>query len=418
MTDATTGTGPSPPPKRWSRVAIPYSALRLGGQAGEFAGWVFLARQIGTSAFGELSIVFLLCRYAGIVADWGAAMRGPRDVADPRRGSIHAYVRLRARIAFGLAAAGAILLVAFGRWELAPVVAVTLSLGLSRDWVALGREQGARAALPIFCQGVVIAGAALAATSVRGGAVVVGLGYGCSAVLSVAINRVPRDGERGQNRIDAWMLAAVFANQVTSSLDTVLLGILASSSAAGIYAAVYRIPNAWIAVLGAALAGLLPVATRALRDDEDRFKHLRARSMRMSGAAALVVLAFAPVGAYLVPVAFGSAYESGRTAVVLLLVATAVITLASPLHPLAVSGGSDRTYALILVAGASLNLVANLVLIPLFGMTGAASATLAAQVSIGLALWILVNHQAATRAAPRSAALAAGPAAGSSADDS
>lgn len=401
MTDDPAGTT-APPPKRWSRVAVPYSALRLGGQAGEFAGWVLLARKLGTSGFGELSIVFLLCRYAGIVADWGAAMRGPRDVVDARRGSIHAYVRLRAAIAFGLATVGAVVLLALGRWELVPVVAVTLSLGLSRDWVALGREQGARAAVPIFGQGAVIAVAALAMPAVSGGAAVVGLGYGFSAVLSVAINRVPRDLDRGRGRIDAWMLAAVLANQITSSLDTVLLGILASASAAGIYAAVYRIPNAWIAVLGAVLAGLLPVATRALNEDEDRFRQLRSRSMRMSGAAALVVLVCAPIGAYLVPVAFGDAYRSGRPAVVILLVATAVITLASPLHPLAVSGGSDRTYALILVSGAALNLAANLALIPRFGMTGAASSTLLSQVCIGIALWILVNHQAASRAGPAS----------------
>ncbi len=417
MTDETAGIAPSPPPKRWSRVALPYSALRLGGQAGEFAGWVLLARRLGTSGFGELSIVFLLCRYAGIVADWGAAMRGPRDVVVARRGSIHAYVRLRSATAVALAAAGAVLLVALGLWEIVPAGAGTLSIGLSRDWVALGREQGARAALPIFCQGVVIAGAALTVTTLSGGAAAVGLGYGVSAVLSVALNRVPRDRQRGHDRIDAWMLAAVFANQVTSSLDTVLLGILATSSAAGIYAAVYRIPNAWIAVLGAVLAGLLPVATRALNQDQDRFGRLRARSLRMSGAAALIVLVFAPVGAYLVPVAFGAAYETGRPAVVILLVATAVITLASPLHPLAVSGGSDRTYALILVAGAALNLVANVALIPAFGMTGAACATLAAQVSIGVALWILVDHQSATRAAPGSAVVATEPAASRPTDD-
>src|SRR3954465_3877893 len=58
--------------KRWRATTLPYLALRGGGQAAEFVGWVILARRLGTEAFGELAVAALACRYAGLVADWGA----------------------------------------------------------------------------------------------------------------------------------------------------------------------------------------------------------------------------------------------------------------------------------------------------------------------------------------------------------
>ena len=51
------------------------------GQATEFVGWVVLARQLGATEFGGLSVAMLICRYGGIIRDWGASIRGVCDVA-------------------------------------------------------------------------------------------------------------------------------------------------------------------------------------------------------------------------------------------------------------------------------------------------------------------------------------------------
>src|SRR4029079_19517457 len=96
-------------------VAVPMALLRLGGQAAEFVGWAILARRLGTSAFGDVAIAFLLARYAGLVADWGASFRGARDVAARgRHGSVHAYVRKRSLIAAGLGLGAALLAITIG----------------------------------------------------------------------------------------------------------------------------------------------------------------------------------------------------------------------------------------------------------------------------------------------------------------
>jgi hypothetical protein len=84
--------------RRLRSVVGPYTALRLVGQGTELIGFVVLARRLAPAAFGQLTIVFLVCRYAGVVGDWGALTRGARDVAaDGRHGSVRTYVRRRER---------------------------------------------------------------------------------------------------------------------------------------------------------------------------------------------------------------------------------------------------------------------------------------------------------------------------------
>ena len=60
------------------------------------------------------------------------------------------------------------------------------------------------------------------------------------------------------------MLLAILANQILSSADTLMVAFFAGVTDAGIYAAVYRLPNAWLALLVILRsARLLPMATRA-----------------------------------------------------------------------------------------------------------------------------------------------------------
>jgi len=56
--------------------------------------WVLLARRLGSEQFGQLSVWFLSARWLGLVADWGAAQYGSRDVA---AGDVRSTIHLRDR---------------------------------------------------------------------------------------------------------------------------------------------------------------------------------------------------------------------------------------------------------------------------------------------------------------------------------
>jgi len=102
--------------------------------------------------------------------------------------------------------------------------------------------------------------------------------------------------------------------------------------------------------------------------------------VRVGVRAGILVLVTIPVAVLLVPTIFGGAYRDGRAPLAILLAATAVTAMAAPLHPIYISMGRDRTQAGIHVGAALLNVGGNLLLIPRFGMTAAASTTVAAQV--------------------------------------
>lgn len=369
-----------------------YVALRLFGQSAEFALWIVLARRLRPAELGVLTIGFLIARYSGLVADWGAITRGARDVASPHLSAVvPALLRHRTRVTVALVVAFVAAAAALGHAELAPLAGVIFGLGANRDWLALGRGRPAAAGLPLAVQGALLLGGAALPHTVGQASALVGASYAGAALLSVALNPRPEPRDRRPHApvVDGWMLLAFLSIQLTSTADTVLLGVLASPKDAGVYSAAYRLPNAVTALLTALLAGLLPRLTAARADDPGAVARLSARALRASRVAALGVLALTPVVVVVFPWVFGDAYASGRAALVILMIATAVITLSAPLHPMHVSVGHDRSYAMVVGAGAAVNTVLNLALIPTLGAVGAATSTLVAQVLVAGRLWRL-----------------------------
>ncbi|MDQ3640229.1 MAG: hypothetical protein M3450_01860, partial [Actinomycetota bacterium] len=234
------------------------------------------------------------------------------------------------------------------------------SRGLNRDWLALGKGDGLRAGLPNALQGGLLFGGSLLVHSVGGATAVIACAYAAGLAASVVLNPVPRGVPGAQASPDAWLLVAVLAEQVTASTDTVLLAVLRSASEAGIYAAIYRIPNAWMTVIGLLVAGLVPGIAKALGRDPDALTALRTRALRAGLLCAGGVAVTIPVAYALVATVFGPAYLPGRSALVILLVATATMAMAAPLHPIYLSLGRDRRQAVVALVAAGANLLGNL----------------------------------------------------------
>jgi O-antigen/teichoic acid export membrane protein len=370
---------PSPQP-RLREVVAPLTVLRAGGQALEFFGFIVLARQLGTADFGVLSVAFLVCRYGGLIADWGASLKGARDVAaGSGHEDIHSLVRRREIVSVLLALAYVVAVVALGLPGLTPLVACVAGRGLSRDWLALGRQQGVRAGVASVTQGALLAVGALFVGSLFGASLAIGVAYAASALLSVMLNRLEHRRSGTRPSVEGWLLLANVSDQVFQTVDTILLAMLVGTSAAGIYSAVYRAPNAWMTVVGLVITGFLPGVTHRLRDDPQRLAIMRRQALKIGGATALLVLASIPIAYALVPSVLGDAYGSGRVPMCILLVTAAVMTCTAGLAPIYYAVRPDRPIALWMTWAAVLNLGVNIAVIPTFGMNGAASVTLGTQ---------------------------------------
>lgn len=197
----------------------------------------------------------------------------------------------------------------------------------------------------------------------------------------------------------------VLAAQVYTTLDTILLEALRPSGEAGIYFALYRIPLAIATVVGLAVTGLVPPLTADLRSGELSLADARQSLARVGLVAGAAVLVLTPALVALGPMAFGPAYHGGRNALALVLVATAMATAGAPLGALWLAMGGERQLALLVVGGAVVNVAANVVLIPRFGMSGAGAVTVLSEGIVLLGTWRLTAAPS-----PRPMVLTGGPA--------
>ena len=367
--------------RRTASAPAAWVASRVAAQGLEFGAWVLLARELGASGVGVLAVASIIARMLGLIGDWGAAFRGPRDVVVAGRDSplVRALVRRRQVVSVTLTALMLLGVGVSGNLAVAPMVVTVLARGCGRDWIALGESRRLDAALPLLVQGTLVCTAVLFTPSIFFAACAIAFGHGAGLLLSLHLN--PVSGGRGvaEVAVDSWYLIAGLADQALVSSDTILIVAIQSSVEAGIYASVYRLPLAWLTVIGLCTAAAVPMAAEAVRSRrvESADAHRYADRAAIVGAIATIpVTAVAVV--VLVPL-FGEDFAAGRDALLILFVATFFTTASAPYRVLYTAFASDRVVAMATVVAAGVNVAANLAVIGRWGIEGAAATTLLTQ---------------------------------------
>ncbi len=370
---------------------------RILAQGLEFGAWVILARRLGTAGVGTLAVASIIARMLGLVSDWGAAFRGPRDVVIAGRDSdlVRALVRRRQIVSVVLASGMLIGVLVSGHATVAPLVVAVLARGGGRDWIALGEARRNDAALPLLAQGALMCALVLFTSSIFLAACVIALGHAVGLVLSVRLNPIPGGRSVARVAVDSWYLIAGLADQVLVSSDTVLIVVILSSVEAGIYTSVYRLPLAWLTLVGLCTAAAVPMAAAAVLGGRVSMPNAHRRADRTAIVGGVATLPVAVVGlALLVPI-FGEEYADGRTALLILFLAAGVTTASAPYRVLYTAFASDRRVAVATAIAAAGNVLANLAVIGRFGMEGAATTTLLSQ--IGMFLFLVTWSGSARR---------------------
>ena len=166
------------------------------------------------------------------------------------------------------------------------------------------------------------------------------------------------------------------------TVDTLLLGYIKGTEEVGQYAVAYRIPLAILAF--AALWGsvLFPHFS-AIADRRVEVREQIGYFASLALVASLPLLAGAiVVGEQLIPGLFGQDFEPAGTPFIVLMFAAALVPFSINWGTSSVALGDEKHQAIAVTMGAVLNLVANLIVIPEYGMTGAAATTVAAEVVV------------------------------------
>jgi O-antigen/teichoic acid export membrane protein len=422
---ARAGSAPAAPgrplPALAARVGVAGLLRGLQGLLG-FAGAVAAARLLGAEAYGVYAVALALLGLAAPVVALGLPLVALRGVAagraDGRDGELAGLAR------FGpaaiLAAGGAAVA---GTWLLAPAVpepwrfglpigvatlavAAAVPCALLRWWSgwalgagcsvrgqlgeALLRPLGLLAGLGLLAAlgAEVTAGRALALQ-----ALALVLAALPAAVWARQLRRRVDPGPRlaAAPRPRAWLgaglslMAAGLLGLLQLNLDILMLGALAGAEAAGPYHAAARLAQLAALPLVAAnlvLAGALAAAHAA--GDRARLQGLLTRWARICSGAAAGVLVLALIAGGPALALFGPDFPAAQTALVVLAAGQLVNVACGSVALVLSVTGHERAVLRGMALGASANLVLNALMIPLWGVTGAALAT-----ALATALWNL-----------------------------
>jgi O-antigen/teichoic acid export membrane protein len=190
-------------------------------------------------------------------------------------------------------------------------------------------------------------------------------------------------------------LASMFA-VIILWLDTLLIGALRSSAEAGVYAAATRYLAFGVFINVAIAQVVAPKLSEVLASGH----HERARSIYATATSWLMALAW-PLFLLMIVLApallsvFGPGYEQAQAAVMILGATMLVATGVGPVDIVLLMAGKSSWNLLNTIAAVTANVVLNLLLIPRFGITGAAvawSASILLNNLLPLAqVWIVVH---------------------------
>lgn len=376
---------------------IPLAFGEIGARVIAFAATAWLARRLGASGFGQIAFATAVVAHFGTSLVQSAADLGVQDVArkpDHAREIASAGVALRLIVAvaaiIGIALVTSLLGLDPERRTITLLYAVSIiPLALDTSWVfkGVGRTGVAAASLMIAQASSLVLVLALVSSPdhVRRVPLIQMAGeLLASAVLLVLLMRgrwVRPDFSlvRAMARRSSLFVVSRVLRTIVVSLGIVILGLLVSSQEVGWYSAAYRIVFFVSAIIYAAHVSFLPEIARSASDP-------RALSGILSRAIALALAVTIPfvVGGILIAPAlmdriFGNEYQNGAVALQLLLVSLVLFAIYGATRNVFLTLHRPGLDTFNIACGVVANVTLNLVLIPRYGIEGAAVATVAGE---------------------------------------
>ncbi|MFH1387607.1 MAG: flippase [bacterium] len=393
------------------RIAKNFSWLMIANIAGGLINFfmiIYIARLLGSSAFGlfQFSQAFLL--YLVLIVDSGLSVYGTREIAKDRA-SINKIVSNV--FALRLLIALTVLLISLSILFIIPIAPMIRTLfsvtfllviyrALNSDWVFQGLEKMEYLAVSklIFSVAILV----FIVMFVKGpsdlikipliqllwGLLVGGLfflilyrKYIKFDIKEIVTNNWPRIALISLPLGVSGVLMLIYDN-----LDTIMLGIMTTSATVGIYNAAYRIFYIFAGIFSMWLATALPVMCKRLSQDQDRAKIFIEKFIRLTMLllipVSLLVCLASPI---IISLFFGSGYVQAGLALSVLIWALVPLAISNTYGSLIlIPAGRFKQFLISVGVGAMTNIALNFILIPQFSYIGAAIATILAQISAGI----------------------------------
>jgi O-antigen/teichoic acid export membrane protein len=359
---------------------------------------VYLARVLGTAGFGKLSFAFSIFAYGVLLSDLGLTILGTRQLAQ-RKHSPDEITSNILGLRFVLAIiAFAILLLTSIFFPMERETRILLSLysfsiffyALYLDWFFRGREKMANISISAIITQVIYV--ILVFTFIKQERDLIrtpflwfaGIGGGTAFLLIMFYLR----NHRLKFRLNVSLLKlsiplgiATIMNQIYFHFDLITIGFLRGETPVGLYNAGFKLITFLLSVDTAFAWVYFPMVSRYFSQSKEKLKTL------VFTGAKLILL-------FVTPLAFGGTMLAGRIISLIygeqfaaasnafrILIWAIPLTSVQTIFAFGLIGcNRERRYALGMVVGTVLNVVLNVFLIPRFGISGAAIATILSEI--------------------------------------
>ncbi len=186
-----------------------------------------------------------------------------------------------------------------------------------------------------------------------------------------------------------------FMTMINSQIDIILLGLMRSTGSVGIYAVAKKGAGLITFVLIAVNIALAPTIARMYAAGEmDKLQRMITKSARIiligSLPIAIVLIIF---GHWFLLFFFGQDFIQGERALAILGAGQLINAATGSVGLLLIMTGYERDAALCVGISAAVNIILNLILIPRWGLEGAAAATATAVILWNILLTVLVYRR-------------------------
>jgi O-antigen/teichoic acid export membrane protein len=375
-----------------------------------FLTTAYLARRIGVDGFGDYGFVVAVYTYFALIANPGYDIVGARETARSEKepsGILASFFILKsgsAVVSFAL-----LLLVCLFAPFSSAVKQLLMLQGLALFTIPFtfqfffrARNQMNIVAISRFAQSLMYFLFIVAGVQSAGDLPRVPVFFAVSSALAL----IPMAGVLRKNfvwmhsirweQLRAYCISAVTVGaasmcvQVYLNIDTVLLGVFKTSREVGLYTSAYKIVTLASAIPNLLFVSYLPYLVSVKNAAAKEWKTFILTMCIIGLPTGIIIGIYAPE---FITILYGSAYDGAVLPLRLLsldIVAVFVsITFAQPLLLL----GKEKKYLSIVAWSAGLNLLLNVFLIPLYGMTGAALTTLFAESLVAVRSWKALNHE-------------------------
>jgi PST family polysaccharide transporter len=195
-------------------------------------------------------------------------------------------------------------------------------------------------------------------------------------------------------RRSPWLLASGVAEVIYLRIDIVLLERLRGVGEAGVYAVAARLSEVWYMVPVALMGAVFPALWSRRSDPESYSRSLQGSLDALFALAFALAVVVQLVGGPLVELLFGQRFAASTPVLQIHIWAGVFIFMRALLSRWLLAEDLLRFSLVTHVAGAVLNVVLNLLLIPEYGAVGAAIATV---ISYAAAGWLALFLSARTR---------------------